>query len=91
MRRKFYPSNKANNVLTRSVVVWKGKEKDIKKKNDYGNLQGSRIFKQKSRTPVTLKEFMPKEFFDVDVVTSHTTRVDHIEEQKMIFANLSVR
>nr|XP_027100429.1 uncharacterized protein LOC113719420 [Coffea arabica] len=25
---------------------------------------------------------MPREFFDVDVVTSHTTRVDHVKEQK---------
>ncbi|XP_071932994.1 uncharacterized protein [Coffea arabica] len=81
-RRKSYPSSKASKVLTRSMVTWKKKEKDVKKTNDCRNLQGGRIFKQKSRTPITLKEFLPKKFFDVDVVASHTTRVDHIEEQK---------
>ncbi|XP_071928028.1 uncharacterized protein [Coffea arabica] len=64
------------------MVVWKGKTKDMKESNNYRNFQGSQIFKQKSRTPITLKEFIPKEFFDVDVVASHTTPVDHIEEQK---------
>ncbi|XP_027155976.1 uncharacterized protein LOC113756536 [Coffea eugenioides] len=53
------------------------KEKDIKRNNDCRNLQESRICKQKSRTPITLKEF-----FDVDVVASHTTRVVHVHEQK---------
>ena len=72
-------------------MVWKRKEKNIEKNNNNHNLQENQVFKQKSRVSIILKEFMPKRFFDIDVVSCHITQVDDIEEQRMILANLLVR
>ena len=50
--------------------------------NTICNLRENQVFKQKLRVPITLKEFMPKELFNFDVVSCYTTQVDDIEEQK---------
>ncbi|XP_071939172.1 uncharacterized protein [Coffea arabica] len=58
-RRHSRPSSKANKALTRSLVIWKGKEKDVKRNNDCRNLQESRIYhveEQKDNTRESLCE-----------------------------------
>ena len=77
-----HPSDKATKALRRSRMVWKRKEKNMKENNNNCNPQENQIFRQKLWIPIALKEFIPKEFFDVDVVSCHAMQVDDIEKQR---------